>query len=85
MKYTKWNNYEVGDVIVSLVNLLPHREVGSIFKIISLDSVMYYKPHTNSSSPEEWRPATEQEINGFNLGITNISMIKTNIEQYEIY
>ncbi len=84
MKSTDWHEYEVGDIIVSLKQRQPYREVGSMFKIISLDNVMYYKPQTNSHSPEEWRPATEREIELFNSGATNINQIPQE-PSYEIY
>lgn len=86
MKSTRWYGYKVGDIIVSLRNLKPYREVGDMFKIISLTDVMYYKKQTNSSSPEEWRLATKEEITLFNSGVTHINYINPNITpQYEIY
>ncbi len=86
MKSTKWSGYEVGDIIVSLVNKGSYRNIGDMFKIISLDSVMYYLERVNSSNPEQWRPATQQEEELFNSGFTNIDGVKIDIQpQYEIY
>lgn len=87
MKFTSWNECEVGDIIVSLTNKGHHRNIGDIFKIITIDGgCMYYKEFTNSITSSDWRHATGNEIRAYEQGIKNINDIpQNNIGTYEIY
>jgi hypothetical protein len=84
MTFTSWNNCKVGDIIISLAKKGVYRDIGDIFKILSIDgNCMYYKG-VHSPDPEQWRPATPYEIAAYEQGITNINQIPKE-PSYDIY
>lgn len=66
--------FKKGDVIVSLINVTSARNKGDIFTVLPSSSyaALYYKQHTSSMSPEDWRLATPDELALFKEGATNI-------------
>ena len=68
-----WNELKVGDYIVSLISIDNCRNKGDIFTVKKKDNdAIYYRYRTSSRHCEEWRKATESEIEGYKIGINNI-------------
>lgn len=63
-----------GDIVVSLKDIRGYHKIGDLFKVLnhSKKGRLYYLKSTYSSEPNSWRKATEEEIELFNSGVTNI-------------
>jgi hypothetical protein len=67
----------IGDVVVSLQNF-SHRSKGDMFKVSSTskkDVLMFTEKNKQSYDSTTWRLATEDELEAFRRGITNINHI----------
>ena len=72
-----FNEYNIGDIVVSLNNKPSYRKIGDMFIILerSTPFTLYYAPYTSSGIFKDWRAATEVEIDAYNNGIKNIKDI----------
>lgn len=77
-----FGKYHIGDIVVSLTDVNKYRKTGDIFKILpkSSKTALYYLYDTNSMDSDDWRAATEEEIQAFKNGITNINDMKPTFE-----
>lgn len=69
--------YNIGDIVVSLTDCNKHRYEGDLYKILrkSDEENLWYKDDIKSTSSEEWRAATPEEIKAYENGIRNINDI----------
>jgi hypothetical protein len=67
----------IGDIVVSLTKNGNNRDIGNMFDVLpsSRNNVLYYKEDVNSSNIRDWRKATPEEINAYNLGARNIDKL----------
>ena len=73
-----FGKYKVGDVVVSLTAYGSSREKGSLFTVRedSLQDKLRYDTCFGNSNPNDWRLATPEEVEAYNIGIKNIADIK---------
>lgn len=67
--------FNIGQIVVSLTDCVGLRKAGELFKILpnSSKGALYYKESANSSSANDWRAATDEEMFLYDAGRRNIS------------
>ena len=75
-----FDKFNIGDVVVSLSDVIPNRKTGDIFSVLekSDKNTLYYENCTSSTRAYDWRLATAEEAEAFKKGeITNVNQLKT--------
>lgn len=76
-----FDKYKIGDVVVSLEQRPPFREIGEMFTVLpkSQRKILYYESKNeqerSNGSVSEWRAATNIEVEAYKKGIRNINDI----------